>query len=66
MSGSEVVGFDGAVDVRPVDADDDMPEHVLGAFSEAVVDVEEVGGLEGLEVEAARRSNASASGWGDG
>jgi len=32
--------------------------HVLGAFGEAVVDVEDVGGLEEFEAEAARKSNA--------
>ena len=50
--GCEVVGFGGAVDARVVDADGDAHKHVLRTFGEAVVDAEEVGGLEGFETEA--------------
>ena len=51
----EVVGFDGAVDVRAVDTNGDTHEHVLGTFGDTVVDAEEVGAFESFEAEAAVR-----------
>ena len=53
--GHEVVGSDGAVDVRAVDTDSDAHEHVLGAFGDTVVDAEEVGAFKSFEAEAAVR-----------
>jgi hypothetical protein len=50
--GHKVVSLEDAVNVRAVDADCNAHDHVLWAFGDTAIDVEEVGAFKCFETEA--------------